>query len=126
MSAEEFLRSLPDVGQRVDARELAVLMGEGLGAAADHVGVLHRRIRIDALHVRVRLARATPRRSASRLARASSCIYGVGTFPEYEHLLELLGPHSTGVGCLYVKRLSDVDQTVLETILSQSWESRTQ
>lgn len=32
---------------------------------------------------------------------------------QYQPLLEKLGKHSTGVGCLYIKRLSDVDSKVL-------------
>jgi hypothetical protein len=35
-------------------------------------------------------------------------------------LLERLGPHSTGKGCLYVKRLEDVDADVLEQLLRRS------
>lgn len=32
-------------------------------------------------------------------------------------LLKKLGKHSTGVGCLYIKRLSDVDVKVLEELV---------
>ena len=35
-------------------------------------------------------------------------------------LLENLGPHTTGVGCLYIKRLSDVDEKVLERLIKQT------
>jgi hypothetical protein len=35
-------------------------------------------------------------------------------------LLLKLGKHSTGVGCLYIKRLSDVDMTVLKALLSDA------
>ncbi len=51
-------------------------------------------------------------------------LYGVGKFPEYEGLLELLGRHSTGKSCLYLKRLSDADPKVLEQILRKSWEAQ--
>jgi hypothetical protein len=36
---------------------------------------------------------------------------------QYQPLLEVLGKHSTGVGCLYIKRLSDVDGKVLEKLV---------
>ena len=38
-------------------------------------------------------------------------------------LLARLGKHKTGKCCLYVKRLSDVDETVLEEIAVRSWQS---
>ena len=37
--------------------------------------------------------------------------------PEQEKLLEKLGKHKTGKSCLYIKRLSDVDEKVLEKIV---------
>ena len=38
-------------------------------------------------------------------------------------LLARLGKHKTGKCCLYVKRLSDVDEAVLEEIAVRSWQS---
>jgi hypothetical protein len=42
-------------------------------------------------------------------------LYGMGRAPA--SLLAKLGPHDTGKGCLYVKRLADVDLAVLRKIL---------
>ena len=36
--------------------------------------------------------------------------------------LKKLGKHKTSVGCLYVNKLSDVDQTVLEKLIKTSFE----
>ncbi len=44
-------------------------------------------------------------------------------FDRYSHLLSKLGKHRTGKACLYIKRLSDVDLRVLETLVSASIES---
>jgi hypothetical protein len=33
---------------------------------------------------------------------------------------DALGPHRRGVGCLYVKRLMDIDQTVLVSLIERS------
>lgn len=41
---------------------------------------------------------------------------------KYTALLKKLGPHKTGVGCLYVKRLSDIDLDVLEQIIARGFE----
>jgi hypothetical protein len=40
-------------------------------------------------------------------------------------LLEQLGPHKTGVGCLYTKDLEEVDLKVLEAIVTRSYETLT-
>ena len=37
-------------------------------------------------------------------------------------LLEKLGKHTTSVACLYIKRLSDVDEKVLEAIVKDAYE----
>jgi hypothetical protein len=39
-----------------------------------------------------------------------------------EPLFADLGPHETGKGCLYLKRLDAVDDRVLERLISQAWE----
>jgi hypothetical protein len=43
-------------------------------------------------------------------------IYGLMQTDGSEDLLADLGTHTTGKGCLYVKKLSDVDLAVLEQL----------
>lgn len=38
--------------------------------------------------------------------------------------LEKLGKHKTGVGCLYIKKLEDVDSAVLKELVSISWREK--
>lgn len=52
--------------------------------------------------------------------KASLTLYIMSGFGEYDALLEKLGKYSTGVSCLYIKRLSDVDLTVLRALITQS------
>ncbi|TDD24517.1 DUF1801 domain-containing protein [Kribbella turkmenica] len=47
-------------------------------------------------------------------------LYLTEGFEGYDELLGRLGPHTTGVGCLYVKRLSDVDSAVLAELAKRS------
>lgn len=57
--------------------------------------------------------------------RAATTVYlpdGVGAHAD---LLARLGPHTTGVGCLYVKDLEQVDLGVLEEIVRRSWSTVT-
>ncbi len=46
-------------------------------------------------------------------------LYLMGGFEKHEKLLAKLGRHSLGKGCLYIKRLSDVDSSVLEELISR-------
>ena len=47
-------------------------------------------------------------------------LYIVGGFNQFPELMQQLGKHSTGKGCLYLKRLEDVDVKILRKIISQS------
>src|SRR5690606_32412218 len=57
--------------------------------------------------------------------KAATTVYlpdGIGAHAER---LEKLGPHTTGVGCLYLKDLTAVDLGVLEQIIDQSYRTLT-
>lgn len=48
-------------------------------------------------------------------------IYLVGEFEtRHQSVLARLGPHTTGKGCLYIKRLDDVDQDALRELIDRS------
>ena len=47
-------------------------------------------------------------------------LYLPGYLEQYSAELRALGKHTTGKGCLYVKRLADVDQTALRRLLEAS------
>jgi len=49
--------------------------------------------------------------------KAKTTLYISGGFDGAEGLLEALGKHTMGKGCLYIKRLEDVDLEVLEKLL---------
>ena len=57
--------------------------------------------------------------------RAASVIYLNDGIPAHEDLLGRLGPHETGVGCLYLKDLDQVDHEVLEEIVRRSYATLT-
>lgn len=48
-------------------------------------------------------------------------IYIMPGFEKYQKELAKLGKHKTSVGCLYIKKLSDVDQSVLKKIITDSF-----
>ncbi len=57
---------------------------------------------------------------AARKQNMTLYLYGGYEEAETVALLQKLGPHTTGKGCLYIKRLSDVDCGVLEDLLRHS------
>lgn len=53
--------------------------------------------------------------------RAANLTLYVGGFPEYDELLAPLGKHKRSKACLYINKLADIDQTVLEEIVRRSY-----
>ena len=47
-------------------------------------------------------------------------LYLPGALESYKGLLNNLGKHTTGKGCLYIKKLADVDKKVLKELVSTS------
>lgn len=54
--------------------------------------------------------------------KASLSLYGMQTGPKAPRLLEKLGKHKSGAGCVYVNKLADVDETVLRALVATAWE----
>jgi hypothetical protein len=52
--------------------------------------------------------------------KANLTLYIMGGFDPHQDLLKKLGKHKTGGGCLYIKRLDDVDQEVLKELVAES------
>jgi hypothetical protein len=56
----------------------------------------------------------SPRKAATTIYLAD----GIGRYGEH---LKQLGPHTTGVGCLYIKDLDKIDISILEVIVAESY-----
>lgn len=54
--------------------------------------------------------------------KAALTLYGLTSYGTNADLLERLGPHTTGKGCVYVKRLDALDHAVLRTAIARAWE----
>jgi len=119
-SVAGFLAAVPDEQRRQDARRLCAMMREITGEPPAMWGTSI--IGFGAYHYRYAsghegdapLAGFSPRRQ--HLA-----IYLVGGFGNrYQSVLARLGPHKTGKGCLYVRRLDDVDHDALRELIDRS------
>ena len=52
--------------------------------------------------------------------KQSLTLYLMCGFDKVQHLLNKLGKHKTGKGCLYINKLSDIDQSVLKELIKAS------
>jgi hypothetical protein len=52
--------------------------------------------------------------------KSATVVYGVTGSKFAARLLLKLGKHTTGKGCLYIKKLADVDQHVLEQLIVEA------
>jgi hypothetical protein len=52
--------------------------------------------------------------------KAATVLYDVTGSSDSKALLTKLGKYTTGKGCLYIKKLADVDQEVLEVLVVKS------
>jgi hypothetical protein len=52
--------------------------------------------------------------------KAALTLYLMGAM-EFPHLLEKLGKHTSGVGCIYIKKLADIDMMILNQLIAESY-----
>ncbi|MGN9889649.1 DUF1801 domain-containing protein [Micromonospora sp. L31] len=118
-SVDDFLAAVPDETRRRDAIAVRDLMRQVTGEPPTMwgdaiVGFGQRHLRYaSGRELDWFLVGFSPRKAATTL------YLGEG-FPEKEQLLARLGRHTVGKGCLYVKRLADVDLDVLTELVRAS------
>jgi hypothetical protein len=119
-SAEAFIAAVPGDARRGDAQMLCGLLAEWTGEppamwGTSIVGFGSYRYRYDSGHKgTAALVGFSPR-------KANLVLYLVGGVQDrYPQLLRQLGPHKVGKGCLYLKRLDDVDLEVLRRLVERT------
>ncbi len=117
-SVEEFLNTIDDEQKRADAFTVLELMSKLSGEkpkmwGPSIVGFGSRTMKyasgreLEWLYIGF-----SPRKANLSLYLA------VEGLDKYDALMKKLGKHSTGKGCLYIKRLSDVDMKVLKELVA--------
>jgi hypothetical protein len=115
-----FLARVPDEQRREDAWRLCAMMREITGEPPVMWGTSI--IGFGLYHYRY----ASGHEGDSALAgfsprRQHLAIYLIGDFESrHQSALTRLGPHQTGKGCLYIKRLDDVDHDALRELIDRS------
>jgi hypothetical protein len=119
LSVAAFIEALTDRTRRADAKALVTLMQSATAEKPKMWGPSI--IGFGSYHYKhdsgregdMPLIGFSPRRTATVL-------YNVGGFSGSEALRSKLGKHTTGKGCLYIKKLAEIDQQVLETLVLKS------
>jgi uncharacterized protein DUF1801 len=119
-SVEEFLARVPDEQRREDAHRLCAMMRDITGELPTLWGPSI--VGFGAYHYRY----VSGREGGAPLAgfsprRQHLVIYLIGGFESrHRRTLERLGPHKTGKGCLYIRRLDAVDRDALRELIDRS------
>jgi hypothetical protein len=119
-SVDAFLDTVPSETRRADAREVLEMMRRVTGTeprmwGPSIVGFGKYHYRYESGHEGEFL------RIGFSPRKANLALYLTRKGDGHAALLARLGKHRTGVSCLYVNRLADVDLAVLESLVAASW-----
>lgn len=120
-SVATFINGVEDKQKRRDARKVAAMMRSATGSRARMWG--ENIVGFGEYHYKYASGREgdflitgfSPRKQALT-------VYVIPGFKHFESLMSKLGKYKTGKSCLYIKRLSDVDEKVLERLIVRSVE----
>ena len=119
LSVAAFIDALTDQARRADAKALVKLMQSTAGEKPKMWGPSI--IGFGSHHYKYESGREGDMPVIAFSPRkAATVLYGMTGFSEAATLLAKLGKHTTGKGCVYIKKLADVDQHVLEALVVRS------
>ena len=118
-SVAEYIATLPEPARRADAETLLRLMQNAMseepkmwGPSIIGFGTYHYKYETGR-EGEMPVVAFSPRKPATVL-------YGLRASTDAEAMLEKLGKHTTGKGCVYIKKLADVDQKILAEMIKKS------
>ncbi|HEX6353330.1 DUF1801 domain-containing protein [Actinophytocola sp.] len=121
---DAFITTITDEQRRRDAHLLVALMREVTGQPPVLWGSSI--IGFGSWHYRYASGREGDTAAISFSPRkAQTVLYLTGGMDQYEDLLARLGEHTTGKGCLYLKRVDQADHRTLREIVDRSYRTAT-
>jgi len=119
LSVTAFIKGIESPDMRRDAKKVSAMMRKTTGSRARMWGPSI--VGFGEYHYKYDSGREgdfmitgfSPRKQALTL-------YVVPGFKPFEPLMKKLGKYKTGKSCLYIKRLSDIDESVLEKLIAGS------
>ena len=118
-SVAAFLNGIEDKQKRADAKKVASMMRAATGSRAKMWGAAI--VGFGSYHYNYASGREGDWMLVGFSPRKQNLtLYIMPGFKAFDALMAKLGKHSTGKSCLYIKRLSDVDEKVLEQLVVES------
>ena len=118
-SVTAFLNAIEDKQQRADARKLSKMMREATGSRAKMWGTSI--VGFGTYHYVYASGREGDWPIVGFSPRKQNLsVYIMSGFSGSKSLMSKLGKHKTGKSCLYIKRLSDVDEKILRQLIDKS------
>lgn len=118
-SVTAFMNSIEDPQKRADARKVAAMMRRVTGKRAKMWGSSI--VGYGTYHYKYASGREGDFMVAGFSPRKQAlAVYIMAGFGRFDALMARLGKYKTGKSCLYIKRLSDVDEKVLEKLIAES------
>lgn len=120
-SVEDFLNAVGDEQQRLDGLRILEIFKKATGEepkmwGPSIIGFGHRVLKYDSgRELDWMITGFSPR-------KGTFALYSLTGTEKADELMAKLGKHKTGKGCLYIKELSDIDETVLAELISASVE----
>lgn len=120
VSVDEFIDTVPDDRRREEAKVLKELMERATGYPATMWGPSM--VGFGTVHYKYESGREGDAFAVGFSPRkAQISLYGIhNSYAGTNPALENLGKYTTGVSCVYVKRLSDIDLSVLESLVKDT------
>ncbi|MGJ8529242.1 DUF1801 domain-containing protein [Maritalea sp.] len=116
---DAYLLQIEDETKRLDCLKIKEMMERIVGAPAKMWGTSI--IGFGTYHYKYESGREGDfMRSGFAARKANIVLYIMSGFSDYDELLEKIGKYKTGKSCLYIKRLSDIDESILEEMVTKS------
>ena len=116
ISVSEFIKAIDDPQKRADAKKIAAMMRRATGKRATMWGTsivgfgTYQYTNTAGKDFEWPITGFSPRKQAMT-------VYIMPGFAPFKPLMKKLGKYTTGKSCLYIKRLSDVDESVLQQLI---------
>jgi Domain of unknown function (DU1801) len=119
ISVPDFIEAVADERQRDDAKKIVAMMERLSGHppkmwGPSIIGFGSYHYKYDSGH------EGDMARIGFSPRKANTVLYILDGFESHADLMAKLGKHKTGKSCLYIKRLSDIDEVVLEQLCVES------
>ena len=118
-SVTAFVKSIDDPQRRADVRKVATMMRRATGkrprmwgSSIVGYGTYHYKY-ASGREGDFMLTGYSPRKQALT-------VYILAGFSHFAPLMKKLGKYKTGKSCLYIKRLEDIDEAILERLIAES------